>query len=416
MIAMPPVGSVLAGRYELIRHIARGGMGDVYEAEDRQLARRVAVKVFRAAAAGDRDRFDAEVVILAALNHPGLVRVYDAGEQDGDAFVVLELVEGPTLASRLANGGRPSSTEVAELGAQLADALDHVHSNGVVHRDVTPSNVLCGPDGRARLADFGIARLVDTTRVTAAATTVGTAAYMAPEQVQGREVTPAADVYALGLVLLELLTGRQAFVGSPQEVAMARLVRNPDTETGVPRAWHGLLSAMTGRSASSRPSAAEVRDALRAIAVSTPTGGEEPASVRAVVVDAPDGTSVADDVATRAILVADRTMAMPAGRVPVEESRRGGRRRVLVAAVLGLMLLIVGVAIASALAREPDTPSTVTTEPLVPSTSPTSEAPVSTAPVTPAPTEAPSEPGGQTRDGPGNGKDNDSGKGKGKGG
>src|SRR5688572_5471821 len=202
-------------------------MADVYEATDHQLQRQVAVKVFRAAATSDRARFDAEVVVLAALNHPGLVQVYDAGDQDGDAFVVLELVEGPTLATRLREVGPLPAVDVADLGAQVADALAYVHERGVVHRDVTPSNVLCGPDGRPRLADFGIARLVDTTRVTAAATAIGTAAYMAPEQVQGHDVTPAADVYALGLVLLELLTGRRAFEGTGHEVAVARLARPP---------------------------------------------------------------------------------------------------------------------------------------------------------------------------------------------
>ena len=203
MIAALGVGSVLAGRYELVRHIARGGMADVYEADDRQLQRAVAIKVFRAGATADRARFDAEVVVLAALNHPGLVQVYDAGEHEGDAFVVLDLVDGPTLAARLASGGPVPPAAAAEVGAQVADALAYVHDQGVVHRDVTPANVLCSPDGRALLADFGIARLIDTSRVTAAATTVGTAAYMAPEQVQGLDVTPAADVYSLGLVLLE---------------------------------------------------------------------------------------------------------------------------------------------------------------------------------------------------------------------
>ena len=136
MIAALGVGSVLAGRYELVRHIARGGMADVYEADDRQLQRAVAIKVFRAGATADRARFDAEVVVLAALNHPGLVQVYDAGEHEGDAFVVLDLVDGPTLAARLAAGSPIPPPEVAEVGAQVADALAYVHDQGVVHRDV----------------------------------------------------------------------------------------------------------------------------------------------------------------------------------------------------------------------------------------------------------------------------------------
>ena len=278
MIAALGVGSVLAGRYELVRHIARGGMADVYEADDRQLQRAVAIKVFRAGATADRARFDAEVVVLAALNHPGLVQVYDAGEHEGDAFVVLDLVDGPTLAARLASGGPVPPAAAAEVGAQVADALAYVHDQGVVHRDVTPANVLCSPDGRALLADFGIARLIDTSRVTAAATTVGTAAYMAPEQVQGLDVTPAADVYSLGLVLLELLTGRKAFTGTAQETAVARLVRDPDTSTNVPDAWRDLLRDMTERAPSDRPLAAQVRDRLRALLL-IPTNPTAPLGV-----------------------------------------------------------------------------------------------------------------------------------------
>ena len=320
MIAALGVGSVLAGRYELVRHIARGGMADVYEADDRQLQRAVAIKVFRAGATADRARFDAEVVVLAALNHPGLVQVYDAGEHEGDAFVVLDLVDGPTLAARLAAGGPIPPHEAAEVGAQVADALAYVHDQGVVHRDVTPANVLCSPDGRALLADFGIARLIDTSRVTAAATTVGTAAYMAPEQVQGVDVTPAADVYSLGLVLLELLTGRKAFTGTAQETAVARLVRDPDTSTDVPDAWRDLLRDMTERAPSDRPSAAQVRDRLRAMLLipTTPTallGVVGPTTV----VAAPDGAAAAPaDALTTPAPSAGGTAVMPAALLPSE--------------------------------------------------------------------------------------------------
>jgi serine/threonine protein kinase len=226
-------------------------MGEVYEAQDRELQRRVAVKVFRSGA-DERDRFRIEAVTLAGLSHPGLVRVFDAGEHDGDAFVVLELVDGPSLARRLREQGAATPGEAAAIGARVADALAHVHAGGVVHRDVTPSNILCGPDGRPKLADFGIARLIDSARVTAPAMAVGTAAYMAPEQVLGEDVTPAADIYSLGLVLLEMLTGSRAYDGPSREAAVARLVRPPSLPDDLPRGWRRLIQDMTGGDPSSR--------------------------------------------------------------------------------------------------------------------------------------------------------------------
>ena len=349
MIAALGVGSVLAGRYELVRHIARGGMADVYEADDRQLQRAVAIKVFRAGATADRARFDAEVVVLAALNHPGLVQVYDAGEHEGDAFVVLDLVDGPTLAARLASGGPIPPAAAAEVGAQVADALAYVHDQGVVHRDVTPANVLCSSDGRALLADFGIARLIDTSRVTAAATTVGTAAYMAPEQVQGLDVTPAADVYSLGLVLLELLTGRKAFTGTAQETAVARLVRDPDTSTNVPDAWRDLLRDMTERAPSDRPPAAQVRDRLRAMLLIPTTPTAPLGVVGPTTVEAPDAAAAAaTDALTTPAPTAGGTAVMPAALLPSAAPRPARTRLTLLAAAVVGLLIIIGLAAVAA--------------------------------------------------------------------
>jgi hypothetical protein len=412
----PAVGSVLLDRYELVRHLARGGMADVYEAADRQLERRVAVKLFRGAAAGDRARFDAEVVVLAALNHPGLVSVYDAGEQDGDAFVVLELIEGPTLAARLAERGPLPAAEVAELGAQVADALAFVHERGVVHRDVTPSNVLCAPDGRPRLADFGIARLVDTTRITATATTVGTAAFMAPEQVRGHDVTAAADVYALGLVLLELLTGRRAFDGAPHEVAMARLARDPDTHTDVPGGWRHLLGEMTDRAAPSRPSASAVRDRLRALVTAAADVTAAVVTVPSVVVAAPSGEGPASSDAVTASNPAAASSAdpgttvMPAVLLPAAEPvRRAGWRRAVVAAAVGALLLVVALGATGDGTGRLESPAT--TSP--PATEPVVAVPPTTTTTVPATTE-PSAPPKPAPHEPGKGKDDPKDKGPGR--
>ena len=389
--ATPDIGSVLADRYELVRHIARGGMGDVFEAIDRQLSRSVAVKLFRGAAASDRARFAAEAVVLASLNHPGLVHIYDAGDHDGDAFVVLELIEGPTLAARLATDGPLPSTDVAAVGAAVADALAFVHESGVVHRDVTPANVLCGSDGRPRLADFGIARLVDTTRVTATATAIGTAAYMAPEQVQGHDVTPAADVYALGLVLLELLTGRKGFTGSSQEMAVARLARDPDTTTGVPGAWRPLLSDMTARTATERPSAGEVRDRLTSqlAGLDAPTGA---------IALAPAAVTVTD-------LPAAGTAVMPVTLLPEPTPARPNRRRAILAATAALAIGLGGAAAMNddgPFGAVPDPTTTVTPVPTTTTTvTPTTAAPPTTTPAATTPTDD------EDRDRPGKDKERD---------
>jgi tRNA A-37 threonylcarbamoyl transferase component Bud32 len=306
-------GSILCDRYELVRRLARGGMGDVFEAEDLVLHRRVAVKVYRSAAPEDRARFEAEVRLLAGLSHPGLVRVFDAGEHDGDAFVVLELVEGPTLRAAIADRGALPPGEVAAVGAALADALACVHDNGIVHRDVTPSNVLLDREGRPRLADFGIARLLDTSRITATATTIGTAAYMAPEQVQGASVTPAADIYAMGLVLLEALTATRAFQGSSHEVAVARLVRDPEIPHDLPGAWRDLVAAMTARDADARPPAHEVGRRLERVRHAV---GDATRANPAVALPATEG-----DAPTEALAAVEggMTAAMPAAMIPTPD-------------------------------------------------------------------------------------------------
>ncbi|MET1074180.1 MAG: serine/threonine-protein kinase, partial [Umezawaea sp.] len=190
---LPVNGELLADRYELAGVIGVGGMAEVHRAWDTHLRRPVAIKLF--AAGGDLDstrRFDNEVRILAGLSHPGLVSVYDVGTAGRKPFVVLRLVDGRTLRHRMAEGPLPVD-EVRSLGAAVADALAHVHDQGVMHRDVKPSNILLDEGGTPYLADFGLAHSIGNTRLTRTGLIVGTAAYLAPEQVRGAEVGPAAD-------------------------------------------------------------------------------------------------------------------------------------------------------------------------------------------------------------------------------
>ncbi|HEX6516050.1 MAG TPA: protein kinase [Nocardioidaceae bacterium] len=257
----------LGHRYALEQLIARGGMADVYRATDRRLSRPVAVKQLRdvTSSPAEQARFTAEARTLSRLNHPGLVTVLDAGVDDDRPFLVMDLVPGPTLADRCCDGPLPPE-EVADVGAQVADALAFAHEAGVVHRDVKPANVLLGGDGRVRLADFGIARVIgDSTRHTGTGLTIGTAAYLSPEQVRGTEVGPAADVYALGLVLLECLTGTCAYSGPPVEAALARLTRPVAIPEALPPAWRRLLREMTAAEPAQRPTATQTAASLRSL-------------------------------------------------------------------------------------------------------------------------------------------------------
>jgi serine/threonine protein kinase len=267
--------TLLAGRYRLLGLIGTGGMGSVYAARDESTYRDVAVKLFATPAmmtVADQVRQEREIRLLSMLTHPGLISLYDAGTHEfGDGphrFIVMELIADPTLLRRLANGPL-HNYEVASLGAQLADALAYVHAKGIVHRDVKPANILISDEGSSgfsrtvKLTDFGVAHFVDGSRLTGDGTIIGTAAYLSPEQVAGEPISFATDVYSLGLVLLEALTGTQEYSGTLIEAALARLHRDPEVPDSIGPEWHELLGAMTDRDPARRPSAVAVSRVLR---------------------------------------------------------------------------------------------------------------------------------------------------------
>lgn len=258
---------VLSGRYRLGDRLGRGAVAEVFRAHDLLLERPVAVKLFRSHPdLLARRRFDHESQALAALSHPGLVSIFDVGVHHDRLYLVMRLVDGGSLQARLLDGPLTPAHTV-RLGSRLAGGLAHVHARGVVHRDVKPSNILLDEHGEPCLTDFGIALVTGAARLTASNEIIGTPAYLAPEQVSGTVVTPAVDVYALGLVLLECLTGEVEYPGDNRmEAALARLHRPPRIPAGLPRDVAGLLMAMTAPDPASRPTAAACADHLAALA------------------------------------------------------------------------------------------------------------------------------------------------------
>jgi serine/threonine protein kinase len=265
-VGIRPPTPPLPPRFTVERLLGEGAHTEVYRAHDRELDRVVAVKLFPAEPDPEACRRIAdEARALDRLHHRRLVAVYDGGVHRNRPYLVMQLIRGQSLDRRLRTGPLPAG-RATPLVALLADALDHVHSSGIVHRDIKPSNILLDQQGLPHLGDFGIALLAGQTRVTSVDEIVGTPAYLAPEQVYGGRLGPAVDVYALGLVLLECVTGRREYDGATKmDAALARLDRPPRIPTGLPPALAELLRAMTDLEPIHRPSARRCVDTLGAV-------------------------------------------------------------------------------------------------------------------------------------------------------
>jgi hypothetical protein len=320
---MTSIADVLADRYRLSSLLGQGGMSDVYRAVDQRTGTAVAVKVLRSGDPELARRLAQEARALERFEHPGLVRLLDTGLAGDQAYLVMELVDGPSLAASLRDGAL-GSPETAALGARLADALAYVHHRGIVHRDVKPSNILLAADGEAWLGDFGIAQLHDASTLTVAGTTLGTVAYMAPEQLEDHQVGPGADIWSLGMVLLECLTGRRVYEGSPSEIVARRLAGPVPIPADLPVPWKLVLSGMLDHRPGHRLDGAQVAALLATSALSAPWRPADNPSTDHLAATVPlDLTALAPGVAAAAVLDAGGTRVAPAALMapPVERSR-----------------------------------------------------------------------------------------------
>jgi eukaryotic-like serine/threonine-protein kinase len=428
----PGEGTVLGGRYALTRRVAVGGMGEVWAANDTILDRTVAVKLMHRALSQDSDfaeRFRSEARNAAALQHPNIATVFDYGEDDGTAYLVMELVVGQPLSQIIAERAPLSVQETIAILIQAATALAAAHDSGVVHRDVKPANILITPDGTVKLTDFGISRAVDSVPLTQTGQVLGTAQYLSPEQALGHSAGASSDIYALGVVGHEMLTGVRPFdSASIVSTALAHIHQPPpplpDT---VPVALRDVISAALAKDPADRPaSAADMAHSLGMPGAAfashpppVPTALVAPAAP-APATPAPNAVTRSTPAPTQAMPAPTRAMpslAAPEGRGPLaplagsihrlrraRPSRTTDRRS---AWLLGAAAAVLGVIAFVAMSQASGDGATKRT-PTTSATATTSRTSTSSSSAT-APVVASSVPSHPT---PGNGRDNGKKKGK----
>jgi tRNA A-37 threonylcarbamoyl transferase component Bud32 len=401
---MSAIGQALADRYRIEALLGAGGMATVYRARDLRLGRRVAVKVLSPNLASDATlsrRFDQEARFLAAVSHPSIVNVFDVGQADGEPFFVMELVEGDTLADRLAADGTLAPDEAVPIVTQIADGLAVLHQAGFVHRDVKPQNILLPRDGPAKLTDFGLVRGEQASDLTAPGTTVGTLAYLAPEMLRGDPATPSSDVYALAAVAYEALTGRPPY---PVETVVG-LVEGQRVPPPLPSSAAPWLSTsfdaplLKALASDDRPAMGEFAGSLRAAESGWRAAGGHGPGERRASIRGPDGEFSAASAlaavtsavvggmnASRAVDSTASTRAHPVGRTTGHSStlettwsersdRATSRLRWLLGALAIVLALAVIAALAGGLGSRPATATPPTPTPARPTPTPTQAAP-----------------------------------------
>lgn len=296
-----PVGTLLSGRYRLDAQVGTGGMSTVFRAFDTVLERQVAIKLMHREIASDSDqleRFRREARAVAQLNHHNIVGVIDAGEDENTPYIVFEFVEGETLKERIRRFGRLEIAEAVAYAIEIGRALECAHAQRLVHRDVKPQNVLIDPDGRAKVTDFGIARSLEAHGLTATGRVLGTTDYVAPEQALGHDVTKQSDVYSLGVVLYEMLTGEPPFKAETQVAVAMKHVKDPlpDVQRRRPEisaALAAVVERATAKDISRRYSSASamVHDLEEVLGIEAARAGEATGEATTVLRSLSDDTA-----------------------------------------------------------------------------------------------------------------------------
>ncbi|MEI6663262.1 MAG: Stk1 family PASTA domain-containing Ser/Thr kinase [Actinomycetes bacterium] len=338
-------GTEVANRYRIVRPLGSGGMGDVYLAEDRQLGRNVALKVLHRRFAGDPqfvERFRREAQAAAGLTHPNIVSIYDRGEADGTTYISMEYLDGRTLKDLILAEAPLDPLRAAGIAKQIMEAASFAHAGGVIHRDLKPQNVMVDAADRVKVTDFGIAR-AGASGITEVGSIMGSAHYVSPEQAEGREVGPASDIYSVGVVLYEMLTGQLPFdAESPVAIAVKQISQEPQPpsalQPGIPADLEALDLWALRKSEADRPAdAAAFIAGLDAVVLRLQDGAATSATVAFAI---PTAGAVA--AGTAAAAAAATGTVPPDGEPPVDPAAARRKRWWIAAAVAGVSLLIVG--------------------------------------------------------------------------
>ena len=369
----PKIGATLSGRYTLTERIAAGGMGEVWAAIDTVLGRAVAIKVLHPALSQESsfaERFRAEARHTASLHHPSIATVFDYGEDDGTAYLVMELVVGQPLSQIIADRAPLSAQETASLLVQAASALDAAHQGGVVHRDIKPANILITSDGTAKLTDFGIARAIDAAPLTQTGQVLGTAQYLSPEQALGRSATASSDIYSLGVVGYEMLTGKRPFdSGTAVATALAHVNQAPPPlPATIPSGVRDVIGAALAKDPADRPASAAAMAAALGLpgAALGPDAGPATAAFTATTPTPTTPVGLVEPASTQVMPALTRAMPTQTPLTqPPDRSRWRPRRRpawlltAIVAAVALGVLVVFALSGGNGGTNSPlDTPST----------------------------------------------------------